>query len=228
MVEQKKYAVIVAGGSGTRMGASLPKQYLKLNGKPVLWYTLDTFLKAFDDLQIILVAGESHLPLARDVMESMSQPGRIELTTGGDTRFHSVQKGLHLIREQSIVFVHDAVRCLVSPDLIYRCYETAKEYGNAVPAITSGDSIRMETDRGNEAVNRTRIKIIQTPQTFRSDILQEGFKQEYRDVFTDEASVIEQLGIRIHLVEGEETNIKITRPIDIVIAEKILADNRRG
>jgi len=199
---------------------------LKLHGKPILWYTLDTFLKAFDDLQVILVAGESHLPMAEEIVQSSSQPGRIVLTTGGDTRFHSVQKGLHYIREQSIVFVHDAVRCLVSPDLIYRCYEIAQQYGNAIPAIASADSIRMEGENGNKAVDRTRIKFIQTPQTFRSDLLQEAFKQEYQDSFTDEASVIEQLGIPIHLVEGEETNIKITRPIDILIAEKILEDNR--
>ena len=209
------------------MGSSLPKQYIKLRGKSILWYTLDTFLQAFDDLQVILVANESHIQLAREISESTFQPGRVIITTGGDTRFHSVPRGLHFVREQSIVFVHDAVRCMVSPNLIHRCYEAAQKYGNAIPAIASTDSIRMTTDTGNQTIDRTRIRFIQTPQTFSSELLLAGFKQEYQDSFTDEASVIEKLGVQIHLVEGEETNIKITRPVDLLIAERIFETTHR-
>ena len=225
MPEQKKYAVIVAAGSGLRMGASIPKQYLMLCHKPILWYTLSTFLKAFDDLQIILVVGEGHLSLAKDIQVSTPEPARITIITGGHTRFHSVQRGLQHINQDSIVFVHDAVRCLISTKLIHRCYEAAVRYGNAIPAIACSDSVRIETVKGNESIDRSKVKIIQTPQTFRSDLLLAGFKQPYEDFFTDEASVVERLGTPIHLVEGEETNIKITRPIDLSMAEKILDEN---
>jgi 2-C-methyl-D-erythritol 4-phosphate cytidylyltransferase len=225
--EQKKYAVIVAGGSGARMGASIPKQYLTLRNKPLLWYTLSTFLEAFDDLQIILVVGDGHLPLAKEISQSTNQPERITITTGGQTRFHSVQRGLQHVDQDSIIFVHDGARCLVSTNLIHRCFEGAVKYGNAIPAIASSDSVRVETDEGNEALDRKKVKIIQTPQTFRSEVLLAGFKQAYHDFFTDEASVVERLGTRIHLVEGERTNIKITHPIDISIAEKVLEDQRR-
>ena len=228
MSEQKKYAVIVAGGAGTRMGTSIPKQYLKLHHKPLLWYTLSTFLEAFDDLQIILVIGDGHLSLAKEIRQATDQPERITIITGGQTRFHSVQRGLQHIDQDSVVFVHDAVRCLVSTNLIHRCFEGAVKYGNAIPAIASPDSVRIETDQGNEALDRKKVKIVQTPQTFLSEILLAGFRQPYQDFFTDEASVVERLGTRIHLIEGEPTNIKVTHPIDISIAEKILEEKLRS
>jgi 2-C-methyl-D-erythritol 4-phosphate cytidylyltransferase len=218
----KKYAVIVAGGSGTRMGTTIPKQFLNLNGKPVLWYSLNTFLNAFDELEIILVVAEDHLQTAENILKSTNDPARISLTTGGQTRFHSVKNGLQNIHQHSIVFVHDAVRCLLSTNLIHRCYEMALQHGNAIPAIHAVDSIRIETFQGNEPIDRDKVKIIQTPQTFSSSIIKTAYDQPFDEAFTDEASVVERLGIKIQLVEGEETNIKITRPIDILIAEKIL------
>lgn len=221
----KKYAVIVAGGSGSRMGSTVPKQFLNLRGMPVLWYTLNTFLNAYADLEIILVVAEDHLQDGEDILRSTNQPDRIFLTSGGKSRFHSVKNGLEQIHEHSIVFVHDGVRCLVSNKLIHRCYEMTIERGNAIPVISSVDSIRIESIQGNEAVNRDKVKIIQTPQTFYSDIIKAAYAQPFDEAFTDEASVVEMLGIKIHLVEGEETNIKITRPLDFIIAEKILEEN---
>lgn len=218
----KKYAVIVAGGSGTRMGSSVPKQFLNLRGKPVLWYTLNTFLAAFDDLEIILVVAADHLQTGQDILRSTNHSDRILLTTGGQSRFHSVKNGLKYIHGLSVVFVHDGVRCLLSKELIHRCYETTRKFGNAIPAIASIDSLRLETAGGNEVLNRDKVKIIQTPQTFYSDILKAAFEQPFEDSFTDEASTVERLGQKIHLVEGESTNIKITNSMDLLLAEKIL------
>ena len=224
----KKYAVIVAGGSGLRMGTAVPKQFLPLRDKPVLWYTLTAFLDSFPDLTIILVLPELHLQTGHDILRSTYDPDRIWMTTGGETRFHSVKKGLDHIQQHSIVFVHDGVRCLLTPDLIRRCYAMAQERGNAIPAITAVDSIRIETIGGNEFIDRNKVRIIQTPQTFYSDIIKAAFEQEYEETFTDEASVVERLGVKINLIEGEPTNIKITQTVDILIAEKILEEREMG
>ena len=223
----KKYAVIVAGGSGMRMGTLVPKQFLELQGKPLLWHTLSVFLDAFSDIEIILVLPETYLQTGREIIGITKDPGRIRVTAGGETRFQSVKKGLDLIDQHSIVFVHDGVRCLLSTDLIRRCYNSTIEKGNAIPAVSAVDTIRIETVAGNSLINREKVRLIQTPQTFFSDIIKSAFEQDYRESFTDEASVVEQLGVKIHLIEGETTNIKITRPIDILIAEKIL-EEREG
>ena len=215
----KKFAVIVAGGSGSRMNSNLPKQFLLLNGKPVLYYTIDTFLKAYDDLQIILVLPEDHVAAGQEIIDAFFDYDRIKITEGGRTRFHSVQNGLQLITEESMIFVHDGVRCLLSTDLIHRCYEGALELGSAIPVIDSKDSIRMITENGNEALDRNTIKLVQTPQTFHSKILLPAYKIDYKDKFTDEATVVEAFGLKVYLVDGEEHNIKITRPVDLEIAE---------
>ncbi|WP_205513165.1 2-C-methyl-D-erythritol 4-phosphate cytidylyltransferase [Longitalea arenae] len=221
----KKYAIIVAGGSGLRMGTALPKQFLPVAGKPVLWHSLNTFLSAWKDLGIILVLPSAHQNTGQAIVNTTSDPTRIRITVGGDTRFHSVKNGLALIHETSIVFVHDAVRCLITTDLIHRCYEKALDKGNAIPAIQPIDTLRIETPAGNQPLDRDKVRIIQTPQTFHSEIIQKAFEQAYDASFTDEASVVEKLGIPIQLTEGESTNIKITRPLDLLLAEKILAAN---
>ncbi|MFM2146359.1 MAG: hypothetical protein RL732_1195 [Bacteroidota bacterium] len=224
----RRYAVIVAGGSGLRMGSALPKQFLDLRGKPVLWYTLRAFLEALPDLDIILVVHPAHRAVAAEVIQLTGMANRITTTDGGETRFHSVKNGLLHIQEHSIIFVHDGVRCLPSPELIKRCYVEALDKGNAIPAIPAVDSIRIETALGNAPFDRNKVRIIQTPQTFYSDILKAAFEQDYEDSFTDEASVVERLGVKIHLVEGESSNIKITRPLDLVIAERILEEREMG
>lgn len=218
----KKFAIIVAGGSGTRMNSELPKQFLLLQGKPLLYYTISSFLEAFDDCKILLVLPEDHIAAGQEIIDAFFDYKRIQITVGGRTRFHSVQNGLKLVDEESVVFVHDAVRCLVTTDLIRRCYDAVIEHGSAVPVIDSKDSLRMITETGNEAVDRTKIKIVQTPQAFYSKILLKSFNIDYKDKFTDEATVVEAYGMDVYLVEGEETNIKITRPLDLEIAEKLL------
>ncbi|HEX2534608.1 MAG TPA: 2-C-methyl-D-erythritol 4-phosphate cytidylyltransferase [Chitinophagaceae bacterium] len=219
-----KYAVIVAGGSGTRMGTALPKQFLLLNDKPVLYYTLKAFLEAYDDLQIILVLPEEYTDMGREIIDAFFDYRRIRIASGGDTRFDSVKSGLRMVERESIVFVHDAVRCLTSADLIRRCYNNALEMGSAVPVVRTRDSVRIlhEEANDNQAIERDRVVLVQTPQTFHSRILLPAFEIDYKERFTDEATVVESFGLKISLVEGEETNIKITRPVDLIIAENLL------
>jgi 2-C-methyl-D-erythritol 4-phosphate cytidylyltransferase len=221
----KKYTVIVAGGSGTRMNNTIPKQFLLLHGKPVLYYTIKTFLQAYDDLQIILVLPEEYVAAGQEIIDAFFDYNRIQITIGGRTRFHSVQNGLQLVNEESIVFVHDAVRCLVSVDLIHRCYDTAIENGSAIPVIDSKDSVRLITEDGNEALERSAIKLVQTPQTFHSKILLPAYQIDYKDKFTDEAAVVEAFGLKVQLIKGEENNFKITSPVDLIIAEYLLSAN---
>ena len=138
----QKYAIIVAGGTGTRMGSNTPKQFLLLNDKPILYYTLKIFLESYVDLQIILVLPEEFTDLGREIIDAYFDYSRIQITSGGEKRFHSVKNGLALAGKESIIFVHDAVRCLVTIDLIHRCFENALKTGSAVPAIRSKDSVR--------------------------------------------------------------------------------------
>ena len=204
------------------MNSVVPKQFLLLKGKPVLHYTINAFLKAFDDCKIILVLPEDHIATGQELVNTFFDHNRIQITVGGRTRFHSVQNGLKLVDEDSIVFVHDAVRCLVSHDLIQRCYEAVLQYGSAVPVISSKDSLRILTDEGNEALQRDRVKLVQTPQTFYSKILLPAFNIDYQERFTDEATVVEAFGLKIYLVEGEENNFKITVPLDFELAERLM------
>lgn len=223
----KKFAVIVAGGSGLRMGKATPKQFLLLNDKPIIYYTLESFLAAFNDLQIVLVAPAPFMQQALQLIAQCSAPERITVCEGGATRFHSVKNGLDRTEQPSIIFVHDGVRCLVSSQLIRNCYHEALENGSAVPAVAVTDSIRRITHNGNEAVDRSLLRAIQTPQTFRSEWLRPAFQQPYNNQFTDEATVVEAAGHPIHLIEGEKENIKITYPNDILLAEQILKQSRR-
>jgi 2-C-methyl-D-erythritol 4-phosphate cytidylyltransferase len=221
----KKFAIIVAGGTGSRMNNSTPKQFLLLQGKPVLYHTIKSFLQSYDDMHIILVLPQDHIAAGQEIIDAFFDYNRIQIAIGGRTRFHSVQNGLQMVNEESIVFVHDAVRCLVSVELIQRCYNAAIENGSAIPVIDSKDSVRLITDEGNEALERAAVKLVQTPQTFHSKILVPAYQIDYKDRFTDEATVVEAFGLKVILVEGEENNFKITRPVDLIIAEHLLSIN---
>ena len=221
-----KYAVIVAGGSGTRMGNELPKQFMLLREKPVLYYSIKAFLDAFDDLDIILVLPADHLNTGKELVKKYFKKASIEITAGGDTRFQSVKNGLALIDKESIIFVHDGVRCLLSTDLIHRCYEAAASGGSAIPVIASKDSVRLVKEDNSEPLDRKNVMLVQTPQTFHSKILLPAFKIDYKEKFTDEATVVEAYGMKVTLVEGEETNIKITKPVDLIIADQILGESQ--
>jgi 2-C-methyl-D-erythritol 4-phosphate cytidylyltransferase len=221
----KKYAVIVAGGNGTRMNNKLPKQFLLLHGKPILYYTLHAFLQAYSDVQIILVLPDDYIAAGQEIIDAFFNYDRIQITAGGRTRFHSVQNGLQLIQDESIIFVHDGVRCLVTPQLIQQCYDAALTNGSAIPVIECKDSVRLLVNDSTQAVDRNQVKLVQTPQTFHSKILLPAFNIDYKEKFTDEATVVEAFGLHVHTIPGSENNIKITRPIDLMIAEQILNNN---
>ena len=221
----QKVAVVVAGGNGLRMGAFIPKQFLLLKGRPLIAYTLETFLQAYDDMQVILVLPEEHIERGEAIVHNLLQGNRVTITKGGTTRYNSVQNGLALVQQESIVFVHDGVRCLVSQQLIKNCYEQALLKGSAIPAVAATDSIRIiQPNNASVVADRTQVRIVQTPQTFKSSILIPAFQQVYSDFFTDEATVVEAFGTAIHLIDGDYNNIKVTRPVDLVIAEKILEE----
>lgn len=218
----KKYVIIVAGGTGSRMNNSVPKQFLPLKGKPLLYYPINVFLNTYDDCMVILVLPEEHIATGQEIIDAYFDYNRVQITTGGRTRFHSVQNGLKMVNEESMVFVHDAVRCLVTSALIQRCYEAAVMNGSAVPVIHCKDSIRILTEEGNDPIDRDIVRLVQTPQVFHSKILLPAFNIDFKEKFTDEANVIEAFGLKVFLVDGEEENIKITRASDLLLAEKIL------
>lgn len=219
----KKIAIIVAGGTGQRMGSVIPKQFLEIQGKAILLHTIDQFTAAFSDIELVIVLPAAYIEEGKTLLQNNGYTNQIQLVEGGDTRFQSVKNGLAKVTESSIVFVHDAVRCLLTPALIQRCYQQALEKGSAIPAVSATDSVRIVNGDHNSVLDRENVMLIQTPQTFQSTILLEAFKQPYTSIFTDEANVVEANGGNVYLVDGEFENIKITRPLDLAIAEHILA-----
>ena len=202
----------------------MPKQFLLLNGKPLLEHAVSAFANAFDDVEILLVLPKAHLPKGEEILMKMKLNHSFHLVEGGETRFHSVKNGLAFVTEPSIVFVHDAVRCMVSEHLIKRCYEQALEKGSAIPAVAATDSIRLQNENGHYPIDRNSVRIVQTPQTFQSKILLPAFEQDYQPSFTDEATVVEAAGYKVFLTEGDYNNLKITRPVDLLIAEKLMGN----
>lgn len=220
----KKKAIIVAAGNGSRMHTQIPKQFLLIDGKPLLYYTIRSFIRAFDDIEIVLVLPGEHIAKGMEIIDGFFDPSRFTICEGGASRFESVRNGLSKIDEESIVFVHDGVRCLVSSELIRSCFDTALEKGTAIPVISSKDSVRIEIEDRNEAIGRERVKLVQTPQVFHSQIIIPAYQISFKEHFTDEATVVEAYGIKLQLVPGEENNIKVTTPIDLIIAERLLSD----
>lgn len=225
MHEIKKFAVIVAGGKGTRMGTAVPKQFLPLGGKPVLTHSIITFAAAFPGIHIILVLPEDQISYAQIVLGALPDPMDIELVAGGETRFHSVQNGLRCVHEEGIVFVHDGARPLITVQLLHRCCEQAALSGSAIPAIPVAESMRIVQNGVSKPVNRDNMRVIQTPQTFRTGIILPAFSQTYDPAFTDEATVVEAAGGSVVLCEGDKRNIKVTTPEDMIIAEALIANH---
>ncbi len=230
----KKYAIIVAGGKGLRMGTGLPKQFLSLRGLPVLMHTLTAFHVYDPDLSILLVLPRKHQDYWKNLCDKYNFTIQHQVVDGGETRFHSVKNGVEAIwgagsREQDagedevLIAIHDGVRPLVSKEIIGRCFDNAAKNGGAYPVIPVTDTLRMKTDSGSITVDRTSYFLVQTPQVFQSGILLEAFRQPYSESFTDDVSVVESLGkYTIIPVEGEKNNLKITTPFDLLIAESLL------
>ena len=216
------YVVIVAGGSGKRMGAEIPKQFLELAGRPVLMHTIERF-KAFNDsIEIITVLPENQLRFWIDLQKKHSFSILHTLVKGGANRFLSVRNGLKFVSSPGLVAIHDGVRPFVSIDTIKRCFEAAEKLGNAIPAISPNESLRIINDQGSIPVNRFHVKQIQTPQVFNAALIKNAYLQAYSPDFTDDATVLEQTGEKIYLIEGNRENIKITTPEDLLISDALL------
>lgn len=217
------YAIIVAGGSGTRMKAALPKQFLLLNGLPILMHTLQAFNHTFTKPNIILVLHADYHELWLELCAKYNFDVPYELIKGGETRFHSVKKGLSVIKDaNAVIAIHDAVRPLTAPAIIDNSFAYAVKYGNAITAVKSRDSIRQMQGSRTISLLREDVYLVQTPQTFKRAVLKNAYDQPYDVKFTDDASVVENTGMKINLIEGSYENIKITFPEDIAIAEAIL------
>lgn len=218
----KKYVLIVAGGKGLRMGSELPKQFIPLNGRPLLMHTLSVFNEWDATAEIILVLPESHHAYWSMLCKELNFNISHQVVSGGDTRFQSVMNGLGLIKESGLVAVHDGVRPFVSSAVIADCFTKAAEDGAAIPVIPVIDSMRKKKQNGSCPVDRQEYCAVQTPQVFISDLLITAYNQAGSDSFTDDASVFEAAGGRISLVDGNRENIKITTATDLLYAKVLL------
>ena len=223
----KCYAVIVAGGSGTRMESALPKQFLLLNGLPILMHTLGAFADCASSPQLILVLHASYHELWGQLCAQHNFTVKHKLITGGQTRFHSVKNAIdHITEKDVLIAVHDAVRPLIMSTIIDESFRCAEANGTAVAAVKSRDSVRQLTGSNiSQSLNRDNIFLVQTPQTFQSEILKRAYELPFDDSFTDDASVVERAGTPITLIKGDYSNVKITFPDDIAIAE-VLANKK--
>jgi 2-C-methyl-D-erythritol 4-phosphate cytidylyltransferase len=219
-MKANRYAIVVAAGSGKRMGAPLPKQFLTIAGKPMLIHTLER-LHSFDsNMHLVLVLHPDYFSFWKALTEEYRFIVPHTIVAGGQERFHSVKNAIDFIQDESaVVGIHDAARPLVSIDTLVRCFETAEQKGNAVPVIALNDSLRVVNDTGNSAVDRSLYRLVQTPQCFAMNILRAAFDKPYQPLFTDDASVVESIGHTIHLVEGNRENLKITTAEDLRWAE---------
>lgn len=218
----KEYALIVAGGKGTRINSKLPKQFIGLNGKPILLHTLEAFFEYSRDITVVLVLPENEFGIWESICQQYNVRYPLVLQKGGETRFQSVKNGLDKMEGDGLVAIHDGVRPLVSADLIGASFRLAAVHGSAVAAVRLKESIR-ETDQDTtKAVDRSRYRLIQTPQTFHLSLIKKAYQQKEDPSLTDDASVAERAGHKISLFEGSYENIKVTTPEDLVIAEALL------
>lgn len=216
------YVIVVAGGSGTRMKSVVPKQFLELAGKPILMHTLERFVMFDPAIKVILVLPEAHQSTWKELCVLHAFTLKHSVVNGGETRFHSVKNGLNSISGGGIVAVHDGVRPLVSIATIARCFDETKKKGNAIPCIPVHETVRQIEGDGSKLVDRSALRLVQTPQVFKVHQLQQAYNQEYQSFFTDDASVLENKGEKIHLVEGNRENIKITEPADLILAKSVI------
>jgi len=217
-----QYVLIVAGGKGLRMNNELPKQFVTLNGKPILMYTLEAFYTYNPDIRIILVLPSTQRNYWSRLCKELHFSLPHVIADGGESRFHSVKNGLAMVQEPGLVAVHDGVRPFVSQTVISHCFEMAQQKRAVIPVLDSIDTLRQLVDEGSVTVDRNVYKTVQTPQVFESELLQEAYCQEYKTSFTDDASVVEAMGVPVFLVPGNRENIKITTPFDLKIATALL------
>ena len=219
----QKHVIIVAGGKGLRMSGEVPKQFIALAGKPILMHTIEAFTRYDAHINTVLVLPEAQISFWQDLCKKHAFSRKYAIAKGGETRFHSVKNGLALIDGDGLIAVHDGVRPLVSRETIERCFVAAAEYLSVVPVVDCVDSIRQVIGTESISVERTAFKLVQTPQVFDVQLLKNAYEQSFSPAFTDDASVVESFGAKIHLVEGNRENIKITTPFDLKIADCLKA-----
>ncbi|RHJ92941.1 2-C-methyl-D-erythritol 4-phosphate cytidylyltransferase [Parabacteroides bouchesdurhonensis] len=231
----KRYVLIVAGGKGLRMGGDLPKQFIPIEGKPILMHTLEVFHRWDNSARLVLVLPEDHQPYWKMLCREIGCSVPHVIVNGGDTRFQSVRNGLEFLSKEmeissernkkALVAVHDGVRPFVSKEVITACFEKAEQTGCAVPVVAMIDSLREIDENGSHPVDRSHYLAVQTPQVFCSDILLRAYEQPFSSLFTDDASVVEAMGETIHTVSGNRENIKITTPFDLLIAQALFTQH---
>lgn len=219
-----QYVLIVAGGKGIRMGGDIPKQFLPIGGVPVLMRTMDAFYAYNQDIQIILVLPHDQQAFWLDLCRKHRFEHPYRIADGGETRFHSVKNGLALVETPALVGVHDGVRPFVSSDVIRRCYAEASQKHAVVPCVNVVETLRYVQEEGSVTVPRDEYRLVQTPQVFDATLLKKAYEQPYSPQFTDDASVVESMGMVVSLIEGNRENIKITTPFDLKIASALLEE----
>ncbi len=219
----QRSTIIVAGGSGKRLGGPVPKQFQTVKGRPLLMWTIAAFHRYDPDMALIVVLPKEHFDIWRALCMGHRFFIKHEVVAGGEQRWHSVKAGLEKVEGDGLVAVHDGVRPLVSTDLIARCFDAAAAQAAAIPVVPVVPSIRETTAEGSRALDRSRLLAVQTPQCFHTDLLRKAFEQPYDSTFTDEATLVERLGVKVALVEGEENNIKVTTAVDMRVVEVLIA-----
>jgi 2-C-methyl-D-erythritol 4-phosphate cytidylyltransferase len=222
----QQYAIIVAGGKGSRMENDLPKQFLPLGNKPLMYYCIASFIATFSDIQIVIVSHKDYLQSVEKVLSLIESKHKMQVVVGGDSRYASVQNGLHCIPQniEAIVYVHDAARPFINSVFLKQLQNDCLLNGNAVPAISIHESVRKIEGNSSAPIDREQLKVIQTPQVFKNSVLQKSFLQAEQALFTDEASVCEMHGEKIFLSDGLIQNIKITTPAQLKLAEWMIHD----
>ena len=219
---RKKYALIMAGGSGVRMGLNTPKQFIELDGKPILRHTVEKFLSLPYEVEIVIVLADEMKDYWQDYCRRTGFLDRYCLPSSGMTRFHSVKNGLEYVPDDAIVAVHDGVRPFVTKEFLMSMFEKGENSPAVVPGIRPVETVREVTDSESYLLNRENLVLIQTPQVFHSELLKEAYTQPYSPTFTDDASVVEAMGCKVEYTQGLRYNIKITTPDDLAVAEKLI------
>ncbi len=220
----QRSTIIVAGGVGKRMATPVPKQFLLLHGKPILCHSIAAFHRYYPTMQLVVVLPKEQILAWEALCKAHDFAIPHTVVAGGAERFHSVREGLKRVQHEGLVAVHDGVRPLVSTALISRCFAAAEEHGAAIPVVPVSSSVREVHGETSKAVDRSALRIVQTPQCFSVPVLRKAFELPYNPTFTDEATLVERTGITVHLVEGEECNIKVTTPLDLRMAEVLMAN----
>ncbi|MEN8928310.1 MAG: 2-C-methyl-D-erythritol 4-phosphate cytidylyltransferase [Flavobacteriales bacterium] len=216
------FVLIVAGGTGKRMNSDLPKQFIEIHNKPIIFHTIEKFLAADSSIEFVISLHQDYVDYWKELIEKHQFNFNHEIVTGGEERFFSVKNALEKVPKNALVGIHDAVRPLVSKETILSCFDTAKKHGSAIPVVDSVNSLRYVSEDKNESLDRKHIKQVQTPQYFDAEQIKSCYLNDYSRKFTDDASVFEANNSVIKTVEGNPENIKITSPIDLIVAKELL------